>query len=91
MDRRIRYVSKQVQPADKTVTETIPLFQVKANERVLACTVRVLTGNTTGTQTAEVGDGSDTDRFVTTANITINSAGIYDGSGAGFASTGGEG
>ena len=82
--------SREWSPAAKATTETTPIFHVKSGWRLLAASVRVITPLKAGsTGTLVVGDGGDTDRFITAAVVTETTAGIYDGGGAGFTPGGG--
>ena len=74
------------QPVDRTATETVPVFRVRAGQRILGCQVTPLV-NSSGTtnSTFEMGDGNDTDGFVTSATIDLETATVgtwIDGIGA---------
>lgn len=62
-------------PADVGSAETTALFSIKAGTRVIGASAELLTAaaaSTTSTQ--ELGDGTDTDGFVTSANLDMETA-----------------
>lgn len=85
MFQRLRQLQADWTPAAVGSNETTALFTVRAGERVVAASAECLTSaQASTTSTQELGDGTDTDGFITTANFDIeNTAGtIAQGTGA---------
>ena len=58
---------------------TFPMFPVYAGWRVLCADINITELFTAGAPTIEVGDGTNVDGFIEAADITIGTAGIYQG------------
>ena len=88
-----RIVERTFQPAAIGTTETKALFAVKAGERCIGASLKILVGSQVGTATStyKLGDGATVDGYMTAAN-TVQIAGVLvdGGAGAFFASSGGK-
>lgn len=76
--------------APNSGTVTTNLMGVAEGVAVIAAYINVLTAQVGGTVTYEVGDGSDTDGFITNADIAATATGIKAGSGAYLAAASGK-
>lgn len=88
-----RVLERDFQPTAIGSTQTKALFAVKAGERCIAASLKILIGSQVGTATStyKVGDGATTDGYMA-AEGTVQVAGVLidGGAGAFFASTGGK-
>ena len=83
---------KVYQPAAVGVGETVALFEVPKGYRVKSASGVKLVLAAAGTDsTMELGDGSDTNGYVTTTNLDLETGSVgdlFDGTGAYFADAG---
>ena len=80
----IRRLVRSFTPSDRAQSETTPLYQVQAGERVLWASLRIVTRSETGvaTSTFDVGDGSDPDGYIAAVNSDQAGGTIVAGNGA---------
>lgn len=88
-----RVVGRDFQPVAVGTTETKALVRVRAGERCIAASIKILIGSQVGTATStyKLGDGDTVDGYMAAAN-TVQVAGtlVDGGAGAFFASSGGK-
>jgi hypothetical protein len=94
MYQKIDTVRKTWTPAAVATPETTALFNVKKGDRVLWAEADLLTAAAASTDcTQELGDGTDTDGFVTAANLDLETGTVgttVQGTGALLIASGGK-
>lgn len=90
MFRRIEYREADFQPAAVGSDETKALFQIRAGERVVSASARVLIAAASSTDTTMIlGDGTDTNGYIEAIDLEANAAGtLIDGAKGGSATFG---